>query len=271
MKKKTGTREWSAVSKNCRGGCAHGCVYCYARFNALRWGKIQTGAQFANETPRPWAKVRKYSGVVMFPTEHDITPENCEPCLELLRELLHAGNEVLLVSKPHREVIERIVRETDARWLERLAFRFTIGAMDDSVLAAWEPNAPDLKERIECLRRVADVGYRTSVSCEPLLDPSRAAELVEFLAPDVTDDSPNGGIWIGKLNHARARCAWYLADHPEFEDTLAALEGFQTGAAVRRVYEEVMALPLSERTVVRWKDSYRQALERLDLIPRRTA
>ena len=48
---KTGTREWSEQSINCCVGCAHACLYCYARANALRFGRLTRGGDWAEERP----------------------------------------------------------------------------------------------------------------------------------------------------------------------------------------------------------------------------
>ena len=74
----------------------------------------------------------------MFPTSHDITPRFLDDCVTVLKKLLAAGNEVLIVSKPHLECVERLCREL-AEHKDKIVFRFTIGAMDDKLLRFWEP------------------------------------------------------------------------------------------------------------------------------------
>ena len=88
-------------------------------------------------------KRRKAKGRIMFPTSHDITPQFLDHCVTVLRKLLAAGNEVLIVTKPHLDCIERLCREL-AEYREKIVFRFTIGAMDDELLRFWEPGAPAL-------------------------------------------------------------------------------------------------------------------------------
>ena len=74
----SGTKEWADRNVNCVSGCAHDCKYCYAKQNAVR---------FKRETATSWKvmKVReadvkkdymKTDGRVMFPTSHDIIPED---------------------------------------------------------------------------------------------------------------------------------------------------------------------------------------------------
>jgi hypothetical protein len=304
---KTGTREWSQASVNCCTGCAHGCLYCYARAAALRFGRLADGREWVNETPRDrkpvsrshgltvprshgptvprscdWWKSpiynRRYPGVVMFPTTHDITPGNLDCCLTVLQRLLWAGNKVLVVSKPHLDCTRRILRGVDGTGLggsvgrTRIEFRFTIGAIDRTLLDFWEPGAPTLPERMAALELVFKQGWKTSVSAEPLLEPATALDLIGMVHPFITET-----IWIGMANKLRARTAWIAqargdnhfnvrrpihdaAGHelpsPEaLEAAIVGLEACQTPEAIRRVYD-----PLKSNPQVRWKDSYRQAL-----------
>ena len=52
-RRKTGTREWSEHSVNCRQGCTNGCLYCYARAQALRFGRITSGDAWTQERDGP--------------------------------------------------------------------------------------------------------------------------------------------------------------------------------------------------------------------------
>src|ERR1039457_4031334 len=85
---------------------------------------------------------------------------------------------------------------------EAILFRFSIGAMDDSILGYWEPGAPTFSERLSCLQYAHAQGYATSVSCEPLLDAPGAIALFDALEPYVTNS-----IWIGKMNEMLRRAA----------------------------------------------------------------
>ena len=251
--KRTGTREWSAASANCRLGCAHGCLYCYGRELALRFGRIATGEDWARERPDAKARIphtRLPKGRVMFPTTHDITPENLEECLAALRTILGAGNDVLVVSKPHVACIRRLCEEF-AGVRDQITFRFTIGMLDDAIRWFWEPDAPAVGERLKALRLAHGYGFRTSVSCEPLLEPERAAELVATVEANVTDT-----VWIGAANHLRRRTAWVQnAAALGLEREIRRLEAWQRPEIMQRVWEA-----LRDHPKVRWKDSYREAL-----------
>ena len=206
-----GTREWATKTVNCCTGCSHDCVYCYAKEMALRFGQVTIG-QWSTEKIRHIDVFRmhpKYNGKVMFPSSHDITPNNLSACLRVLDNLLvlreikkesgdkkvMGSNEVLIVSKPHLECIKTICRQF-CNHRGQILFRFTIGACEDQVLSFWEPGAPTYSERRASLRHAFGQGFQTSVSVEPMLDSANIDQLIEDLSPFVTDF-----IWIGKMNH----------------------------------------------------------------------
>jgi len=245
----SGTKEWSVESVNILLGCPHKCRYCYARANAQRRKQIPSsqtwGETYLRLRDKEVAKRRKnVGGTVMFPTTHDIVPEFLEPCLSVMGRILDAGNRLLVVSKPHLACVEAIcTRFAGAR--DQLLLRFSIGALDNGLLAYWEPGAPGFDERLAALRYAYERGFATSVSCEPLLDAAHAVELFHALAPYVTDS-----VWIGKMNGIAYRLE---AD----VDPMAVqqIEAGQTDAAVRAIYAA-----LRDEPQVRWKDSYKQVL-----------
>jgi DNA repair photolyase len=246
-KRISGTQEWAKENVNCLTGCSHACLYCYGKGMARRFKRISSDDEW--QTPhlrrKEVTKRRKLvSGRVMFPTTHDITPEFLEPCLTVLQNLLTAGNQVLIVSKPHLECIKRICEEF-ADYTEQILFRFTIGADDDSILSFWEPEAPCFEERLKCLKHAGKQGFSTSVSMEPMLDTPRAVRLFHKLKPFVTDS-----IWLGKMNRARSQ----IKDRtPEIDAAIEQIEANQGDEQIEAIYEALKAEPL-----VRWKDSIKE-------------
>ena len=191
-----GTNQWSDKTINCCTGCSHDCLYCYAKSMAIRFKQV-TANQWPIERIRQHdvlKRHKKYSGRVMFPSSHDITPINIEACLTVLKKLLNAGNQVLIVSKPHMECIEKIC-DAFMSYRDQILFRFTIGACDDGILSFWEPNAPSYDERKNCLIYAHEAGFKTSVSVEPMLDSANIDLLINDLMPHVTNS-----IWIGTMN-----------------------------------------------------------------------
>lgn len=190
-----GTCEWATSNANFISGCTHDCKYCYSKEMAIR---------FKRKTPENWAieevnkiqlnkKFKKTVGYIMFPSSHDITPENIEYSITFLSNLLKEGNNILIVTKPHFTVIEKIC-QTFSSQKKNILFRFTIGSNNTDTLKFWEPNAPTYEERLKSLIFAFKSGFNTSVSCEPILD-DNIEPLVEQLLPFISD-----AIWIGKPN-----------------------------------------------------------------------
>jgi len=247
-KRITGTREWAVHNVNCIIGCSHNCRYCYARSMAIDFGRA-TLESWPVEKVRT-AEVNKrrplLDGTVMFPTTHDISPANQQPCITVIRKLLDAGNRVLIVTKPHWHVIAAICAQTFWR-RDQILFRFTIGSIDDSILGYWEPGAPPYPERLASLKHAHQAGFATSVSIEPMLDAPRLDTLIGDIYPFITDS-----IWIGKMNHIRSRVRIATA---EDRSRVQAIEAGQTDASIRAIYDRYKNDPK-----IRWKESIKQVV-----------
>lgn len=254
--RKTGTKEWAETNVNIQLGCEHGCRYCYARYRAVKRFKWCTDDQWLDPVIVK-SKVNrlfsKRSGIVMLPSTHDITPRNLSECICVLRNLLDAGNRVLLVSKPHFDCITSIC-EYFKKYRKRLSFRFTIGSRNNRVLAFWETNAPGFNERLRCLIYAYNSGYQTSVSCEPFLDfdVSKIIALYVELNPYITDS-----FWIGKLRDFDNRVNLSDVTSEEEEKFVKPLRAAQSDEMVWSIYDQ-----LKNARLVRWKDSIREVIEK---------
>ena len=262
--RKTGTREWADRTWNVCRGCSHDCLYCYARAEKLRYGQIADADEWATEVvnERRVAKGYRRWGCrrVMFPSAHDITPGTVDAVAAVAAKLLRAENKLLLVTKADGPCVERVARAT-RQWQGGVLWRLTIGCLDERCRRFWEPGAPPIDMRLETLRRLVAGGWETSVSAEPLLQPTAARRLVEAVAPYVTET-----IWIGAARRLRERTAWV------YESTLDSgyqwalmlavrnLEAMQTPERIRGVYDEMAGLPAVTRAKLRFKDSYAEAL-----------
>jgi DNA repair photolyase len=255
MKKKiSGTLEWAVKNANCyRGGCPHDCRYCFARYDAVHrfhtiasadeWHKFSLRKIDEEATKKTWPKI---DGVVMFPSQHDIFPEIYIQCLLTIRHILEAGNKILIVSKPHRVVIENLCIDLK-KWQSNILFRFTIGSANDKTLRFWEPGAPSFEERWGCLRHACEEGYKTSVSVEPCLDWKGLPELISLCGPHVTDS-----IWIGIMRNIVQRVT---IDTPEERAVVRKLQAEQSVENVRRFYEDY-----KQYKIIRWKESIKKML-----------
>ena len=248
-KRISGNKEWAVHNVNCITGCEHNCRYCYARYNAVKRFKLTTEEEWPVPQVREHdvkKKRHKKEGTIMFPTTHDITPAVVEPCLEVLNKLLEAGNDVLIVSKPHIEVMI-ILCHALSEYKEKILFRFTIGAIDDIILGYWEPNAPKFVERLACLRYAFEHGFKTSVSIEPMLDADHIIELCDQLEPFVTD-----AIWIGKMDKIDQRVL--NVEEKDMHYVIAIQDG-QTDAKIKAIFKS-----LHNRSKIKWKEPIKEVV-----------
>lgn len=251
-RKVSGTEEWAEKNINCTTGCLNDCKYCYARYDAVgRYQRVKQGewAKMIIRDHDVFKRHPKYRGTVMFPSTHDIVPENIYACLIVLENLLKVGNKVIIVSKPRLECIEKIC-ENFKNYKKQILFRFTIGATDDKILKFWEQGAPEYEERKNCLEWAYRKKFETSVSAEPMLDSANIDKLIEELHPFTTD-----AIWIGKMNKINNRVATVDPEtdptvDTETQEALKAIEEGQTDERIQSIYERH-----KDNLKIKWKDS----------------
>ena len=245
-----GTTEWAVSNVNFLKGCSNDCKYCYSKEMAIRF-KRKTADTWKNEEVN-WTiynkNVRQREGYIMFPSTHDITPEHLDLAIDYLKRLLNNGNKVLIVSKPSYLCIKQIC-DMFGDYKKSILFRFTIGSNCSRILRFWEPNAPDYKERKEALIYAFEAGYKTSLSCEPMLD-NRIDEVIKDLSQYVTD-----AIWLGKMNFAirRLKTNGYL----DAENQAAAeqLLAWQNDESIIRLYNRYNNNPK-----IKWKESIKKVV-----------
>ena len=247
----SGTKEWASHTANCCLGCSSGCRYCFAKYDAVKRWKTVSKASDWKEEKINWKnakkKQEKKNGTTMFPTTHDISPNNLDACVMMLENLLSIGNDVLIVSKPHLECI-KILCDNFAKYKEQILFRFTIGAYDNDTLKFWEPGAPSFGERYDCLQLAYNKDFRTSVSCEPLLDGECVTLLFDMLSDYVTDS-----IWIGKMNKSDKRIL--DKNDNEIKSRLEDVLKWQTDEMIWKIYDE-----LKGEELVKWKESIKKVV-----------
>ena len=250
-----GTKQWAEKTVNYVTGCSHNCRYCYAKDMAIKFKQVKD-KEWPIERVRMhdvYKKHKKYPGRVMIPSSHDISPANLNAGITVLGKLLSAGNDVLIVSKPHLDCIRAICDafchyrdlfelDDDGHCQYRMVFRFSIGACDDRILFYLEPGAPSYSERKAALKHAYERGFQTSVSAEPMLDSANLDALISDLSPYVNDS-----IWIGKLNHLGQ---FKNVSDPHLIQEINRLKRGQTDAAIKAIYNRLKDNPL-----IKWKDS----------------
>jgi DNA repair photolyase len=248
-KSETGVGEWAGYTCNIGTGCTHGCRYCYAEKMAVRFGRITDSEAWQEENLRDVSTegCKKYDSTIMFPTTHDISPAYLPAYRVHLYNLLEAGNKVLVVSKPHYESIKALCTEFSS-FRDNIMFRFTIGGLDGEVMRHWEPGAPPIEERLQCLKYAFEQGYTTSVSAEPMLGGrEEAVKLYNLLEPYITKE-----IWFGKMNNIGG---FRNSDVPEVARHAKELLALQTDDEIMELVGSLGAL-----VKVQWKDSIKEII-----------
>lgn len=251
-----GVGEWADYSYNIGTGCINNCRYCYARDIAVdiskKGNKPMTRSDWPTEQVKIWkADIKqKANGVIMLPSMHDITESYLPTYTDTLRNLLQAGNEILIVTKPRLACIKTICDEFKA-YRDKILIRMTITSMDDNLSRYWEPGAPLPRERIEALIYAYDSGYQTSISDEPMIDSVEgAAAMYRILEPYITKD-----IWFGKMNNIKARVE---ANGKQDKQAIATILSNQSNKNIYQLYDQ-----LKDQPKVRWKESIRNIVKRV--------
>nr|WP_321402036.1 DUF1848 family protein [uncultured Desulfobacter sp.] len=252
-KEKDNVQDWADKGINISKGCSNNCRYCYAREESVRrhgntvenWPNEQLNLQIIN---KGWRISNKR---LMFPTTHDITPGTYDACETVLKKVLKVGNNVLVVSKPRTELIEKLCNAIEP-YKNQVMFRFTITAMDNEVLRFWEPNAPTYEDRKKALALVKEKGFRNSVSIEPMLDAPNVGALIEDLRPHTTDC-----MWVGPMKMVRKRV---VNDSPEVEKQIVKIISDQTPEKLLPIYTRYKDDPM-----IKWKGHYRKQLRKLGI------
>ncbi len=157
---------------NCYTGCAHGCVYCYARFASRfshprqDWGSFVDVKANAPDVLSREVR-RKPAGRVMFSSVCDAwQPVEKEAlltrrCLEIL---LRYGHEISALTK---NALAR--RDLDLLSKGNVDFGMTVTTLDPVLTRLIEPSASPPLERLDVLAEAKGKGIRTYAFLGPLL------------------------------------------------------------------------------------------------------
>lgn len=232
---------------------------------------------WTDEQPRSQATIatnRNY-GTVMMPTTHDVTPGTLPVFTTAALELLAAGNNLLVVSKPRAACITTLVESLKGHE-NKVEFRFTMGSLDNDILKLFEPGAPALAERLEAVKIAQQAEFAVSISSEPMLTTSvdESVNLFHSLVPYTAKRNSHGGaVWLGKLRKGTVQCDVQELAQPkkgESSESLAARRSlFVPGVkekldAIRHAQtnDNIVSLyqALKDEPRVCWKDSITNVL-----------
>jgi DNA repair photolyase len=193
----------SDYSLNCYTGCAHGCVYCYARYmqrfhpHDEPWGGFVDVKVNAVEALERQLRRAEPGEVFMSSACDGWQPVEAERGLtrECCRLLLEHGFQVNALTKS-----ALILRDLDIFAMGESRVGVTLTSLDEELREVWEPGASTVAERVQVLQQARTADLKTSVMFGPLLpfvsdDEAAVTRLLE-LAADLKVDV----IWVDALN-----------------------------------------------------------------------
>ena len=248
-----GTKEWADVNFNFINGCTHDCKYCYSKEMAIRFDR-KSPSTWKDEELRLNDLTKTISiknKLVMFPSSHDITPRYLNESIYIIKKLIDSKNKVLIVTKPHFECVKKICQSFDKE-KKNILFRFTIGSSNSAILKFWEPGAPTFQTRLKSLKYAYDLGFKTSVSCEPMLD-YNIERLIQKILPFITDS-----IWIGNANFLIKRLKTNgITDLETFKKANELVMWQSNTDNILKIYDLY-----KNNKKIKWKDSIQKILDK---------
>lgn len=164
-------------------GCAHGCVYCYARLYCERriaenWGKIVVVKENLVRVLKKEIREKK-KGIVALSTATDAYQE-IEEKEKLTREVL----KVLLAHGFHVSIQTKsplVVRDLDVMLenSQMVDVGVTITTLDSDFAKLIEPSAPLPKERVKAIEKIASEGIKTWIFLGPVIPNEEVEEIIE--------------------------------------------------------------------------------------------
>lgn len=204
-------REYAPLACNLYTGCLHGCLYCYApdcvrqtpqAFHASSEPRKDILAQLEKDAATLGStdgglfdepKAKDERRVLFCFTSDPYQPNEAEHgTTRRALEIMHrAGLNFQVLTKGGI----RAIRDFDIMQAAGAHFGTSLCFNDDTVRAKWEPNAASVSRRLAAVAQAHDLGIRTWVSIEPVIDPAQALALIDVHS-DIVDE------WrVGKLNH----------------------------------------------------------------------
>lgn len=176
-------QEYSPLACNLYSGCEHGCVYCYAP-NVLHKDKDE----FQKAKPRNNILQLLEKDCQKWDSPKDIVLLcfTCDPYQPLESEHRITQKAIYMLNMygfPVQILTKGGLRAT--RDFELLAknpknaFSVTLTHDDPGISEIWEPQAAPPGARIDSLKQAHDMGIKTWVSFEPVIDPQAVYRLIE--------------------------------------------------------------------------------------------
>ena len=170
-------------SLNCYRGCQHSCAYCYVP-NVLRIEREEWGSFVDVKTNIPVVLskelIKKKPGVVGISTVTD----PYQPVEKKYRLTRYCLEQLLRHNFPvHIQTKSNLVtRDIDLiSNFSDVEVMFSIGTLNDSERKLLEPNSSSIKNRLDSMKQLSDIGIKTSVFFGPVYPTIKLGEIPEML------------------------------------------------------------------------------------------
>lgn len=218
-------------------GCSHGCLYpCYAMMLKKRTGVISSYEDWCKpklvenaiellekEIPRYKSKIKFVH--LCFSTDpfmygHD---EVGKLSIEIVRRLNDNNITCTLLTKGVYpvELIQNLSRQNE--------YGITLVSLDEAFRKSYEPYAASFEERIEALRRLHKMGFKTWVSIEPYPTPNIVSQELQEILDKV---SFSDKIVFGRLNY-NAKIRAFPQAREFYNDQAKAVMNFCKGGKIK--------------------------------------
>jgi len=162
----------SDYSLNCYTGCAHGCVYCYARFmqrfhpHPEPWGQFVDVKVNAVEALERQLRRAEPGAVFMSSACDGWQPLEAERRLTraCCRLLIEHGFQVNVLTKS-----TLVLRDLDIFAGRTARIGVTVTTLDERLRQLWEPQAASVAQRFQVLAEARRAGLKTAIMFGPLL------------------------------------------------------------------------------------------------------
>jgi len=188
---------------NCYTGCAHGCVYCYARFmqrfhpHPEPWGQFVDVKVNAVEVLERQLRRTRPGEVFVSSVCDGWQPVEAERGLsrQCCQLLVKSGFQVNILTKS-----ALVLRDLDILSGHKARVGVTVTTLDERLRALWEPRGSRVEERLRAIEAAHRGGLETAIMFGPLLpflsDGQADIDALFQQAADLATDV----IWVDALN-----------------------------------------------------------------------
>lgn len=202
-------REYAPLAINLYNTCSHGCLYCYAPATMkMKKDIFHSQNRIKKNGLKDLAKdARKFRG-----DDREILLSFMGDCYnpdETANGITREAVKILIENNLRFTVLtkggDRVRRDLDLfEGYPKASIGQTIVFSKQESADYWESNSAPLKERFILAEDLHNLGIKTWVSLEPVIDPDQALDVVEALHPFVN-------LWkVGPVNYQKTDVDWRL-------------------------------------------------------------